>query len=119
MLADFSVFIYKEEVNTAYGIKLQDAIKVCEWLHSQFRVVEKLHHDVILGFDWLQSVNPQVDWVHNGFTLKNGFVAAGIPVYCTVKVDQHSFQVLMHLLNANRLENSQLTLLNRVQSSKG
>ena len=31
---------------------------VSEWLHSWFRVIKKLHQDMILGFDWLQSVNP-------------------------------------------------------------
>ena len=57
-LVDGSVFTCEEEFNAAYGAIEHTANKFSEWLHCQFRVVEKLHQDVILGFDWLQSVNP-------------------------------------------------------------
>ena len=111
MLADGSEFTCEEEVAATYGIILQDAKQVSEWLNSRFRVVEKLHQDVILGFDWLQKVNPQVDWVNYGVTLKNGFVAAGVPVYRTVKVELCSFKALMHLLCANKGANNWFTFV--------
>ena len=57
ILADSLVLTYEKEVDAAYGIIVHSANKVNEWLHSWFRVEEKLHLDVILGFDWLQSVN--------------------------------------------------------------
>ena len=38
-------------MDIAYGVILYDANKVSEWLHSRFRVVEKLKQDVIVGFD--------------------------------------------------------------------
>ena len=31
-------------------------------MHSWLRVVEKLHQGVILGFNWLQNVNPKLTW---------------------------------------------------------
>ena len=55
-MADSSEFTFEVEVNAAYGIIVKDANKVSEQLHSQFIVIEKLHLDVILGFDWLKSV---------------------------------------------------------------
>ena len=79
--------------------------------NSRFRVVEKLYQDKILGFNWLQSLNPQADWVNFGVTLKNGFGAAGIPVYCTVKLNLCSFKVLMHLFHANKGSNSWFTFV--------
>ena len=106
MLADGSEFTCEEEITATYGIILQDAKQVIERLNSQFRVVEKLHQDVILGFNWLQKVNPQVDWVNYSVTLKNGFVAAGVPVYRTVKVELCSFKALMHFLHTNKGANS-------------
>ena len=45
----------------SYRVILYDANKVSGWLHSRFRVVKKLHQDVVLGFDGLQSVNPKID----------------------------------------------------------
>ena len=58
MLADGLVITCEEEVNAAYGILSKETNKVSEWLETRFRVVEKLHQDLILGFIWLQSVNP-------------------------------------------------------------
>ena len=54
--------------------------------------------DVILGFDWLWGINPQVYCINYGVTLKNGFVADSIPIHCTVKFKLCSFKALMHLL---------------------
>ena len=42
---------------------------------------------MILGFDWWQRVNPKVDWVSYGLTLKNCFVAAGVPAHYNIKVE--------------------------------
>ena len=66
---------------------------------------------MIVGFDWLQKVNLQVDWVNYGVTLKNGFAAAAVPVHCTVKVELCSFKALIHLLRANKGENSWFTFV--------
>ena len=66
---------------------------------------------MILGFDWLQSVNPKVDWVNYSVTLKNSFVASSIPVHCTIKVELCSFRVLIDLLHTNKFENSWLTFV--------
>ena len=63
-----------------YGITLQDTNKLSKWLNSCLKVVEKLKQDVVLGFNWLQSVNPWVYWFSYSVILKNGFFAAGIPV---------------------------------------
>ena len=41
-----------EEVDAAYSITLYDANKVSEQLYFWFRVVEKQHQNIILGFDW-------------------------------------------------------------------
>ena len=57
MLADGSVFTCEEKMDPAYGVIVYNVSKVSERLHSWFRVIEKLHQDVILGFDWLKSVN--------------------------------------------------------------
>ena len=111
MLADGSEFTCEEEVAATYGIIFQDTKKASEWQNSWFRVVEKLHQDMILGFDWLQKVNPQVNWVNYGVALKNGFVAAGVPVHHTVKVKLCSFKALMHLLHANKGANSWFTFV--------
>ena len=105
------ILIYEEEVDATYGVISYDANKVSEWLHSQFRVVEKLHQDVIVGFDWFQSINPKVDRVNYRVTLKNGFVATGVPVYCNIKIELYSLKMLMHLLHINKLENSWLTFI--------
>ena len=105
MLADGSEFTCEEEVAATYRIISQDAKQVSEQLNSRFRVIEKLHQDIILSFKWLQKVNPQVDWVNYGVTL-NGFVAAGIPVHRTIKVKLQSFKALMHLMHANKGANS-------------
>ena len=43
MLADGLVFTYEEKVDTAYGVIVYNASKVGEQLHSQIRVIEKLH----------------------------------------------------------------------------
>ena len=91
ILADGSLFTCEEEVNAAYGVILQNDNKVYMLLHSQFMVIENLHQDMILGFDCLQSVKPQANWVNYCVTLKNGFVAAGVPDHCTVKVKLYSF----------------------------
>ena len=53
MLADGLVLACKEEVDATHGAILYDANKVSEWLHSWFKVIERLHQDMILGFDWL------------------------------------------------------------------
>ena len=111
MLADGSEFACEEEVAANYGIILQDDKQVGEQLNSRFRVLEKLHQDVILGSDWLQKVKPQVDWVNYGVTLINGFVAADVSVYRTVKVDLCSFKALMHFLHANKGKNSCFTFV--------
>ena len=66
---------------------------------------------MILGFDWLQKVNPWVDWVNYGVNLKNGFVAAGVLVHCTVRVELCSFKALIHLLHANKGANSWFTFV--------
>ena len=39
-------------------LELHCRMPISEQLYSQFRVVEKLHQDVILAFDWLHSANP-------------------------------------------------------------
>ena len=109
MLADGSEYTYEEEINAAYGIVPQDTKQVCEWLNSRFRVVDKLHQDVILGFDWFQSVNLQVAQLNYGVTLKNGFVAAGVPVHCNVKVKLCSFKALLHYFHANKVANNLFT----------
>ena len=100
MLADGSEFTCEEDLNAANRIVAQDASKVSEQLNSEFRVVEKLHQDVILGFNWFQSVKPQVDQTSYGVTLKNGFIAAGFSIHYNVKVELCSFKLLllMHLM---------------------
>ena len=105
-----SEFTYEEELAATYGIILEDTKQISEQLNSWFRVVEELHQDVILGFDWLQSANPQVDWVNYSVTLRNGFVAV-VPVYGCIKVEQYSFKALMHFLYANKGVNSNLTFV--------
>ena len=119
MLIDGLMFACEEEINAAYGIIFQDANQVSEWLHFWFRAVKKLHQDVILGFDWLQSVNLQVDWINYGVTFKDGFVAASLPVYFTVNVKLCSFKVLMHLLHAKKLENSWFTFVQQILCHQG
>ena len=52
-----------------------------------------------------------MDWVNYGVTLKNGLLAAGFPIYCTIKVELCSFKVLMHLLLANKGANSWFTFV--------
>ena len=52
MLANRSVFICKVEVDATYGNILYNANKGGEWLQFRFRVIKKLHQDMILGFDW-------------------------------------------------------------------
>ena len=79
--------------------------------HSWYMVAEKLYQDMILGFDWLQSVNPQVDQVNYGVTLRNDFVAADITVYHTVKVKLSTFKALSSLLHANKLKNCCFTFV--------
>ena len=66
---------------------------------------------MILGFNWLQSVNKQVDWVNYGVTLKNGLVAADAPVHHIVKVELCSFKVLMHSQHATKGVNSCFTFV--------
>ena len=83
--------------------------RLVRWQHSRLKIVEKLHHGIILGFDWFQSINLKVDWVNYGFTFKNGFIAAGVPVHCNVKVELYSFKALINILHANRLKNSWFT----------
>ena len=99
------MFSYEKEIDAAYGIILYSANKVSEQLHSHFRVVKKLHQDVILGFDWLQNINPKVNWVNYGITLKYGFAAAGVLIYSIIKVELYSFKVFIYLLLANKLAN--------------
>ena len=65
-------------------------------------VVEKLHQDVILGFDWLQNVDQQVNWVDYGVTLKNGFDAAGVPIHYSIKVELCSLKELVYFLHAKK-----------------
>ena len=43
--------------------------KLRKQLYSGIKIVEKLCQDRILGFDWLKSINPKVDWVNYGLTL--------------------------------------------------
>ena len=33
------------------------------WLKHDFWVVDQLHSELILGIDWLQHLNPVIDWV--------------------------------------------------------
>ena len=61
---------------------------------------------MVLGFNWLQSINPQGDWVNYIATLKNGFVATGVPIHQTVSIELYSFKVLTYLLCANKLKNN-------------
>ena len=58
MLVYDSVFNFEEEVNAVYGVILYDKNQVSERMHSWIRIVEKLHQEEILRFDWLQSINP-------------------------------------------------------------
>ena len=102
MLAKGLEFTFEEEVAAAYGIISQDTKNISEQLYSQFRAIEKLHPDMILGFDQLQSVNPQVDWVNYGITLKNGFIATGVPVYSNFRVELCSFKALIYLMHTNK-----------------
>ena len=113
MLADGSYFTCEEEVDATYGIIAQNTKQVSEQLNSWFRVVDKLHWDVILGLDWFQSVNPQADWLYYGVTLKGSFIAAGVPVHCIIKVELNSFKVMMHFLNANKGINSWFTFISK------
>ena len=57
MLADGLVFSCGEEVDALYGIISCDANQASEMMHSWFKVVEKLQLDIILGFNWFQSIN--------------------------------------------------------------
>ena len=52
MLADSLVFIYKEAVDNAFGVISYNVKKVNERMQSWFRVIEKLHQDIIVGFNW-------------------------------------------------------------------
>ena len=114
MLADGFKFTCEEQVAATDGIVSQDAKQVSEQLNSWFTVVAKLDQDVILGFDWLQSVNLQVDWVNYGVTLKYSFVAAGVLIHHTVKAELCSFKVLMYFLHANKVSNSQFTFVQQI-----
>ena len=110
-LSNGSEFTCDEEVDAAYRIISQNAKQIGEQLNSWFKVVEKLHQDVILGFDWLQSVNQQVNWVNCSITLKNGFVAAGVLIHHNIKIELFSFKVLIYLLQANKGTDSQFTFV--------
>ena len=46
-----SIFSCKEELDAVYRVKAYSANKAGEWLHYWFKVVERLHKDMILGFD--------------------------------------------------------------------
>ena len=94
----FSLILYH------HGVVSYNTEKVSEQLHSHFRVVEKPVLDVIVACDWLQSVSPKVDWVKYGVTLNNGFAAAGVPVYHSVKIELYSFKVFMYLLHPTKLQ---------------
>ena len=111
MLANGSVFTYEDKVNAAYRVISYDANKVSKQLNSWFRAIEKLHQGVILVFDWFQSINPKANWVNYGVTLKNGFVAAGVPIHRNIKVKFYSFKEIMYLLLGNKLANSWLTFV--------
>ena len=100
------MFTWEEGTYTTYKVILCNAKEVSAQMNSQFRVVEKMHQDVTLSFDWLQSINYKVDWVNYGVTLENGFAAAGVPVHHNVKDELYSFKVPMHLLHANKLSSS-------------
>ena len=52
------VFTCEVEVDIAHVFTVHNINKVSEQLYYWFRVIEKLHQNVILGFDWFQSVNP-------------------------------------------------------------
>ena len=43
-----------------------------------FRVVKNLHSCIILGLDWLQCVNPVIDW-HKSAVTFGDFVASVVP----------------------------------------
>ena len=45
-------------MDSAYGVILYNANQGGEMMYSLFRVAGQLQQDMILGFDWLQSVNP-------------------------------------------------------------
>ena len=109
MLADGSEFTCKEEIAGTCRIILQDAKQVSEQPNSQLRIIEKLHQDVILGFDWFQSVDSYVDWLNYSVTLKNSFFAAGVPIHHNVKVKLCSFKVFMQFLHTNKGADSWFT----------
>ena len=58
MLSDGSVFTCEEKLDAVYRVIVHNASKISEWMHSWVRVVEKLHQEVILGLNWLQSIKP-------------------------------------------------------------
>ena len=60
-LIDSLVVTCEGEVDAVYGVISYDTNQVSERMHFQFRDIEQLHQDMILGFDWLQSVKPYAD----------------------------------------------------------
>ena len=52
------MFTCEEEVNAASRAISCNANEISKQMDSWFSLVEKLHQDIVLDFDWLQSVNP-------------------------------------------------------------
>ena len=65
---------------------------------------------MILGFDWLQSVNLQVKWTIYGATLKIVY-SADVPVQQNIKVELYSFKVLLYLMCFDKGANSWFTFV--------
>ncbi len=47
-------------------------------MHLTARIVDNLHHDLILGMTWLSQVNPVIDWVSYNVQLSDTVK----PVHC-------------------------------------
>ena len=113
MLAYGQVFTYGKEVDAAYKVISYNANQVSKRMHTWFGVVEQLHQDIILGFNWLQGVNSQVDWVNCGSTVQNSFVAV-VSVHHYIKFKLCSFIPLLYLFCTNKLVNNWCVFIQKV-----
>ena len=88
-------------------------------MYYYFRVVDLLHPNILLGFNWFQSVNANIYWVNCGFTLQNDFIAASVLIHCNNKVELYSFNALIYLLRANELTNNWFTFFSMYLDLRG
>ena len=71
---------------------MYNANQISKWMNSWFRVVEKLHQDVILGFDFFRVLTHRLIGSVMVLNYKMFFFADGIPVYHNLKAEFCNFK---------------------------